>query len=312
MTDVRPILAREENVDMTERRKTRVLILGATGMLGSTIFRSLNADHRYKTFGTIRNEANKKYFDQSIRKNLIPNIELDAEGGVISAFLEARPDIVINCVGIIKQLSKSKNYLESLAINSIIPHRIAKYCALTGARLVHFSTDCVFSGKVGHYREADYPDAYDLYGRSKLLGEVDYGNAITLRTSIIGHELASSKSLLGWFLDQRIETKGFTRAVFSGLPTVEVSRILRDIVIPNIELKGLYHLSVNPISKYDLLTLVAQVYGVEIKIVPDDETVIDRSLNSDRFKNATGYITKPWQDLIKEMYADYCQWRIAV
>ena len=296
---------------MNEKRKPRVLVLGATGMLGSTIFRGLNADQRYKTFGTIRNESDGHYFDPSIRKNLIPNIGLDADGGILAAFSEARPDVVINCVGIIKQLNKSRNHLESLSVNSIMPHRIAKYCDLVGARLVHFSTDCVFSGKDGHYREGDFPDAYDLYGRSKLLGEVDYGNAITLRTSIIGHELASSRSLVDWFLSQRIETKGFTRAVFSGLPTVEISRILRDIVIPNVELKGLYHLSVDPISKYELLTLVARVYGVEITIVPDEEVVIDRSLNSDRFRNAAGYIPKPWQNLISEMYVDYCKLRIA-
>ena len=285
--------------------KSRVLILGATGMLGSTLFRIFNADPKIDCFGTIRDAGGLKYFSPDQQKSIIPNIHFEGENGLLSAFASARPEIVINCIGIIKQLPLAKNHLESLAINSLLPHRIAKYWSMTGAKLVHFSTDCVFSGRKGNYTEKDFPDANDLYGRTKFLGEVDYENAITLRTSIIGHELSSSKSLIDWFLNQSVIIKGYRKAIFSGLPTTEIARVVKSYVLSNQDLHGLYHLSVDPISKHELLRLVAQVYCKEIEIVPDDEVVIDRSLNSDRFRIDTGYEARPWIDMIKDMHRDF-------
>lgn len=290
---------------MVDQQKIRVLVLGATGMLGSTLFRAFSADPAFDTYGTMRDASGARHFAPDLRDALIPSVHLEGEAGLLSAFSIAQPDVVINCVGIIKQLPNANDHLESLAINSSLPHRLARYSSMVGARLVHFSTDCVFSGKHGQYKEDDFPDAYDLYGRTKFLGEVDYENAITLRTSIIGHELASAKSLVDWFLNQSGEIKGFRKAIFSGLPTIEVARIVREYVIPNPKLRGLYHLSVDPISKYDLLRLVAEFYGKDIVIIPDDQLIIDRSLNSDRFKMATGFTPKPWTELIKAMHDAY-------
>jgi dTDP-4-dehydrorhamnose reductase len=189
-----------------------------------------------------------------------------------------------------------------IPINSILPHRLANLCELAEARLIHISTDCVFSGEKGGYVEKDFSDAKDLYGRSKYLGEVDYPNSITLRTSIIGHELNSSKSLINWFLSQEGSVKGYKNAIFSGLPTNEMAKVIRDYVIPNPSLKGLYQVSADPISKFDLLQLVSDVYGKIIQIIPDDLVKIDRSLNSEKFCKATGFKPKPWPQLIKEMY----------
>lgn len=290
---------------MQKQTKLRVLVLGTTGMLGSTIFRTLSADNRIETFGTLRAAHGVNRFAHHLHEALIPNIQVDNESGVLAAFAHAKPDIVINCIGIIKQLPAAYNHLESLAINSILPHRLAKYCGLFGARLIHFSTDCVFSGKSGQYRETDPCDATDLYGRSKLLGEVDYEHALTLRTSIIGHELTSNNSLIDWFLSQTDEVRGFRKAIFSGMPTVEIARIVRDMVIPNPSLRGLYHLSVDPIDKNELLRLVSETYSKNIVITPDDEFVINRSLNSERFRTATGFGPKPWPELIRDMHADY-------
>jgi len=287
------------------KSKARVLLLGASGMLGSTLFRAFSRDRQFETFGSIREASAKRHFPPELYDALIPNVHLDGESGLLTAFAAAKPDVVINCIGIIKQLPNANDHLESLAINATLPHRLAKYCDATGAKLVHFSTDCVFSGKQGLYKEEDFPDAYDLYGRTKFLGEVSYENSITLRTSIIGHELNRSKSLVDWFLSQSGEVKGFTKAVFSGLPTIEVARVVKDYVIPNPKLSGLYHLSVDPINKFDLLNLVANVYEKNIQIIPDDRLVIDRSLNSDRFRTATGFKPKPWPDLIKDMYKEY-------
>ena len=290
---------------MIDQPRQRVLVLGATGMLGSTFFRAFSADPGLETWGTIRDAAGARHFPPALRERLIADVPVEGEAGLLAAFNHARPDLVINCVGIIKQLTNANDHLESLAINSSLPHRLAKYCGMSGARLVHFSTDCVFSGKKGSYTEDDFPDAYDLYGRTKFLGEVDCENAITLRTSIIGHELVSAKSLVDWFLSQTGEIKGYSKAIFSGLPTIEVARVVRDLVIPNPDLRGLYHLSVDPINKHDLLRLVAETYGKDITITPDDKLVIDRSLNSDRFRAATGFAPKPWPELIRAMHAEH-------
>lgn len=295
----------QKNIQMTGNRKLRVLVFGATGMLGSTVFRALSANQSFEVFGTARDASAAKYFGSQLRHNLIANVHLEGEMGMLNAFSVARPDIVVNCVGIIKQVANANDHLECLAINSSLPHRLAKYSSMAGARLIHFSTDCVFSGKAGQYGENDFPDANDLYGRTKYLGEVDYENAVTLRTSIIGHELNSARSLVDWFLSQSGKVKGYRKAVFSGLPTIEIAKVITDHVIPNPQLRGLYHLSVDPISKYDLLSLVAKAYGKEIEIIPDDEIVIDRSLNSDRFRKATGFKPKPWPELIQLMCDDY-------
>lgn len=287
------------------KRKAHVLVLGATGMLGSTLFRTFSKDSSFVTFGTLREEGDSRHFPIELRDAIIPKVYLEGEASLLRALSIAKPDVVINCIGIIKQLPAANDNLESLAINSTLPHRLAKYCDAIGARLIHFSTDCVFSGRQGLYKEDDFPDAYDLYGRTKFLGEVSYENSTTIRTSIIGHELSRSKSLIDWFLSQSGEVKGFTKAVFSGLPTIEVARVIKQYVIPNTKLRGLYHLSVDPISKYDLLHLVASTYGKKIHIIADDKVIIDRSLNSDRFRAATGFKPKPWPELIKDMHEEY-------
>lgn len=292
---------------MEKRGAFRMLVLGATGMLGSTLYRYFSALPEFETFGTIRDGAAMRHFVPDLHRGLLANINLESDAGLLGAFYQVRPDIVINCVGIIKQLPNANDYLESLSINAMLPHRIARFASLVGARLVHFSTDCVFSGKTGLYTESSFPDAYDVYGRTKFLGEVDYVDAITLRTSIIGHELSSKKSLIDWFLSQEGEVKGFTEAVFSGLPTIEIARVVKEYVLPNPELHGLYHLSVDPIDKYALLQLVADVYKKDILITPDDQLTIDRSLDSQRFRAATGFMPKRWSDLVCDMHHDFME-----
>jgi dTDP-4-dehydrorhamnose reductase len=202
----------------------------------------------------------------------------------------------------VKQLAQADDPLLALPINAMLPHRLARLCALGGARLVHVSTDCVFNGTKGDYRESDPSDAADLYGKSKFLGEVAYPQTVTLRTSIIGHELASAHGLIDWFLAQEGRVKGFRRAIFSGLPTVELAQVVRDFVLPHPEISGVFHVASEPIAKFDLLRMVAEVYGKSIEIVPDDAVVIDRSLNADCFSEATGYVAPPWPELVRRMH----------
>ena len=221
----------------------------------------------------------------------------------MAVFTRVQPEVVINCVGLIKQLSDAKNPLTALPINAMLPHRLARLCELGGVRLIHVSTDCVFSGRKGLYLESDLSDAEDLYGKSKYIGELhELPHAITLRTSIIGHELNSNYALVDWFLSQHGGVKGFTKAIFSGLPTVELARVMKDFVIPHPKLNGLYHVAAEPIDKFRLLSLVAAQYGKLIEIRPDDALVIDRSLDGARFREATGYVAPDWPELVRRMH----------
>ena len=279
----------------------RVLVLGASGMLGNAVLRLFSQDSGIEAFGTTRSRGSHRYFSEAVQARLVDNVDVENVDALISLFGEVRPEVVINCIGLIKQLSSANDPLAALPINAILPHRLARLCQAVGARLVHVSTDCVFDGAGGNYTEDDRPNAYDLYGRSKLLGEVDYDNAVTLRTSIIGRELGSTHGLIDWFLSQEGSVKGYTQAVFSGLPTVELARVIRDFVLPRPQLRGLYHVSAAPISKYDLLRLVAGAYERPIEIRPDDAVEIDRSLDSSRFRTETGYQPPAWPELVRSM-----------
>lgn len=279
----------------------KVLVLGASGMLGNAVLRLFAQSPGFQVFGSVRSSAVLRHLANDLHLNVINGIDTENIDSLMQLFAIVHPNVVINCVGLVKQLKAADEPLAAISINALLPHRLARLCEVAGARFVHMGTDCVFSGAKGMYTEADTSDAKDLYGRSKYLGEVDYPHSITLRTSIIGHELEGARSLVGWFLAQEGSVKGYKRAVFSGLPTVEIARVIRDHVIPHPELHGLYHLSAEPINKFDLLTLVAQFYDKAIDISADDQLVIDRSLDSTRFRQATGFAPKPWPELIRTM-----------
>jgi dTDP-4-dehydrorhamnose reductase len=285
---------------VTSSGKKKVLVLGASGMLGNTVLRFFTQKDIYETAGSVRSERVPSLLPANL--HIITNIDVEDVDGLNRLFARAKPDVVINCVGVVKQLAEADDPLTAIPINSILPHRLARLSEVAGARFIHLSTDCVFSGTKGMYREDDFADCNDLYGRSKYLGEVDYPNSITLRTSIIGHELDGSQGLLNWFLAQDGQVNGFRRAIFSGLPTVEIARVIHDIIIPDPELSGVYHLSSEPIAKFDLLNLIADVYRKTIEIRPDDNVVIDRSLDSSRFRKITGYTPAAWPELVKAMH----------
>ena len=285
------------------KNPVRVLVLGATGMLGSTMLKYFSLNKNIVVAGTIRSEAGKNFLPVSLWANLIKDVDVGNFLSLNHVFDIFKPDVVINCIGIVKQLDESDDPLVAIPINSLLPHQLAHLCEKNGARLIHFSTDCIFSGEKGLYLEDDYPDANDLYGRSKYLGEIaNKANVLTLRTSIIGHELSGDRSLVNWFLAQHGSVKGYAKAIFSGLPTVEVAKIVENFILPRPHLSGLYHLSGNPINKYDLLDLIAKIYNKDVKIIRDESVRIDRSLNSLRFQSDVGFQPKPWPQLIKEMY----------
>lgn len=278
-----------------------ILVLGASGMLGNAVYRTFATSNGFEVFGTVRGGGTIINLPEGSKGQLLSGVDVEQTDSLVAAFEKTRPDVVINCIGLVKQLSAANDPLVTLPINSMLPHRLARLAALVDARLIHVSTDCVFTGAKGSYVESDTPDALDLYGRSKLLGEVDYPNAVTLRTSIIGTEMNSAHGLVGWFLAQNGAVKGYAKAVFSGLPTAVLAQVMRDHVIPNAELRGVWHVSAEPIDKFSLLNLVAAEYGRDTEIQPDETLVIDRSLDSSRFRDFTGWAPPSWPQLIATM-----------
>lgn len=293
------------------RPARRVLVVGVTGMLGHAVIRELSDAPDLDVHGVARSiEDRAEWFPQRLLDRITPGVDATRFGRVRQLIDDLRPDVVINCVGVIKQRPDVQDAVQTVTLNALFPHLLADACGQLGSRLIHVSTDCVFSGRRGGYVEDDLPDPPDLYGRSKLLGEARGVAALTLRTSIIGHELVTNRSLVDWFLSQRGQVRGFTRAIYSGVTTVEFARLLRTVILPRTELTGLYHVAAEPISKYDLLRLIAEVYGWPGDIVPDDEFACDRSMNADALAEATGYRPPNWPDMIRAMHAARARWAV--
>jgi dTDP-4-dehydrorhamnose reductase len=281
----------------------RVLVLGANGMLGSAVYREFDIHPLHEVWGLMRNEAFLPYFSPAQRSRILTGVDVLDEAALDVAFKLVRPNVVINCIGLIKQKENVEDPLVALPINAMLPHRLAFLCATENVRLLHISTDCVFSGRKGMYKEDDLSDAEDLYGKSKYIGELcDAAHVVTLRVSIVGRELNSSRALVDWFLAQQHSVHGFRRSIFSAMSTIELARIMRDVIVPNVSLYGLYHVSSAPISKFDFLKLVAAQYGKTIDLLADDALVIDRSLDSSRFWQATGYRPPSWESMVRTMH----------
>lgn len=278
----------------------KVLILGGAGMLGHELLGQLRA--RHDTRVTLRQSleayASCGLFDSG---NAYSDVDVCAPGRVEQVLTDFRPDVVINAVGIVKQRPESHDSILSIEVNSLLPHRLALDCRAVGARLVHLSTDCVFSGERGGYAESDRPDPLDLYDRSKLLGEVTAENAITLRTSMIGLGLYRKSNLVDWFLTQKGTIKGYRHAVFSGLTTAEIARVITLLIERHRKASGLYHLSAAPISKLDLLSKLRDKLSRKLEIIPVDEPRIDRSLDSSRFREAFSYQPPSWDKMLDEL-----------
>jgi len=290
------------NIKINNQPKKNILILGVSGMLGSTLLKYFDKNVTFNVHGTVRSLKSIDFFPTELKNSITSSVDATNFESVINIVKLFQPELIINCIGIVKQIASSNDPLIAIPINSVFPHKLAKLSQEQGAKLIHISTDCVFSGSKGMYVEDDTPDAQDLYGLSKRLGELHSQQSLTIRTSIIGHELARGTSLIDWFLDQKDHVLGFENAIFSGLPTVEIARIIQEYVIPFPNITGLYHLSADSISKYDLLCLVSEIYKKDIQIKRDGSLRIDRSLNSNMFRRKTGFLPLTWPKMIKLMY----------
>ncbi len=285
---------------MIKKRK-KILILGVSGLLGSAVFQYFNEENYFEVIGVTR--KNKRFNKIS---NLIQiNSKTNSFDDYKNIIKETKPDFVINCIGIVKKSINQKSFLETIRMNSLFPKSIAQMTKVYSFKFIHISTDCVFKGDIGRYDESFFPDAEDIYGISKILGECDKG-ALTLRTSIIGHSERDRSGLLEWFLNQKKSIKGYNKAFFSGFTTLELAKILHNnIIMKNNFQRGIFHLSSIRISKYDLLKKINKLYQKNIKIIKDDKFKIDRSLKSTLFKEKIKYKTKTWNQMLLEMKKFY-------
>ena len=285
----------------------RIMVLGGAGMLGHKMFQMLR--ERFDgVFCTVREDVRRPPFEKIELlqgNNVVSGVDVTdfpALETILSAF---HPELVINCVGVIKQRAQAVSPIPSITINSLLPHKLAQMAALWGGRVVHFSTDCVFNGHRGSYSEEDLSDAEDLYGKTKFLGEVAVANALTLRTSIIGRELTEHRSLLDWFLAQNHKTvRGYRKVIYSGVTTSFLAGLVASIIEEHPGLNGLYQVTSEPISKYDLLCLLREVYQLEVLIEPDDLEVSDRSMKCDRLREAIAYKCPTWPVLADQLAED--------
>lgn len=278
----------------------RILVLGGDGMLGHRLIRHLRGRHEVRA--TLRQDA-PAYAAYGLfgEQDAYFGVDVRSDGALTGVMADFRPDAVVNAVGIVKQRPSAKESIPSLEINALLPHRLAVLCRAAGARLVHLSTDCVFSGRGGMYREDHPSDAEDLYGKSKYLGEVHEPHCLTLRTSIIGLELSRRKSLVEWFLAQRGTIRGFRRAIYSGFTTAEMSRIIERLLTEHPDAGGVYHVASEPVNKYDLLVMLRDRLGRELEIVPDDDFRCDRSLDGSRFDAEFAYTPPSWAEMLDEL-----------
>lgn len=278
----------------------RVLIFGGNGMLGHQLCRALS--NRAEVWATFR-AATQDYFRYDIlpEERMLAHIRAEDAPGVVAALETTQPDVVVNALGIVKQRDEAKAAIPSIGVNALFPHQLAEWCAQRGIRLIQISTDCVFSGQRGNYSEADNPDPVDLYGRSKLIGEVQRPGCLTLRTSIIGWQLSTFSGLLSWFASQRgRRIKGYRKAIYSGFSTAVLANLVGDIIETRPDLHGLYHVASAPISKYDLLIQLREALGwkKDIVIDPDEQFFCDRSLNGTRFSTITGWLPPVWDAML--------------
>ncbi len=281
-----------------------ILILGGDGMLGHQLLKHFRDNHQVSV--TLRQGASQyRNYELFGDDNAYYGIDVRSFQNLVEVMADFQPEAVINAVGLVKQRSSSKENIPSLELNALLPHRLSMLCKATGTRLVHISTDCVFSGEKGRHVESDVPDAADLYGKSKLLGELTDSHCVTLRSSIIGLELARKKSLIEWYLAQTGKIKGFQKAIYTGVTTNEMARIIEFVLLNAPDLQGMWHVASKPINKYDLLKMLTEKLGrKDITLQPDVDFVCDRSLIGDAFTNQTGYKIPEWDDMINELVVD--------
>jgi dTDP-4-dehydrorhamnose reductase len=283
----------------------RVIILGVSGLIGHKLLQKLSSD--FEIFGVLHHS--KDYYNNPplfSGQNIIENINVSEFDILKGVLYTVNPDIIINCVGITKRKIDINDPLDAISINSAFPHQLAKWAKVNKKRVIHFSTDCVFNGKIGNYTETSLSSAEDVYGKTKYLGELHYDNTITIRSSFIGQELFDKTELFEWFLAQSgKQIKGFKNTLYSGVSTIFMASVVKDIILNYPGLSGLYQLATEkPISKYQLLNLAKKVFDVKVDIIPDIEHIHCPTLDASKLRKAINIAVPSWEEMMTDLLAD--------
>lgn len=280
----------------------KIFVLGSTGMLGHALCDALIERKEYEVYSFGRRTLKEFGLNSHEKiKEFILDVNSEWENEFINIINNVRPDFIINCIGVVKQLVFENELQNSININSIFVQKLDKIVNNSErTNLIHLSTDCVFSGNKGSYIENDIVDPVDIYGITKALGEIKNSKrTLTIRTSIIGREIDRKIGLLEWLLSQNDNViKGYDKFIFSGLTTYSLSNVIIDTILENF-IPGLMHISSEPISKYDLLNKIKSEFKLAVKINKSNEPICDRSLDSTYFKNLYNYRILSWDEMIK-------------
>ena len=282
----------------------RIIVLGATGMLGHKLWQHLSTRFP-NTFATTRKNLDSYRSEGLVnRSRIIDSIDAEDFAVLRGVMRSVKPDFILNCIGITKRRAEADSPSRTIVLNSLFPHRLVEWGKNNSARVINFSTDCVFNGLQGYYDENSTPNATDLYGKTKALGEIQGENALTLRSSFIGTELENGSELLEWFLSQKGTVKGFAKAIYSGLTVIELCRVVERILVHHPTTNGLYNISSDPITKFDLLMLIRKKLLLDVEVIPYENEFCDRSLNSTKFRNEFKYSPPTWEAMIEELHED--------
>lgn len=283
----------------------KILILGANGMIGHRVLLEANSQFGTEVYGATRRSLDVFLGNKAFGSNLVENIDVLDWASLENLLHSIRPDVIVNAVGLTLRREKISDLSYAMEINSLYPHKLSNWAAANKSRVIHFSTDCVFGGESGHYTELSLPTAKDNYGKTKFLGEITNNSSLTLRFSCIGQELDVKSELLEWFLAQKGKAiRGFTRAMYSGVTSLVVARETCRIISDFKDLTGLYQISSEPISKYDLLLLAKKHFNIDIKIEAFEGFISDKTLVSEKYSAKTGFKCQSWEAMMQELAND--------
>jgi dTDP-4-dehydrorhamnose reductase len=280
----------------------RILILGVSGLIGHKLLQELSLD--FEVFGTLR--RNKiEYGDLALfdGENIIENIDILDFESLTKVFRAINPEVILNCIGITKRKIDINYPALAISINAYFPHKLASWAKEYQKRVIHFSTDCVFDGKIGNYNEESLTTAEDIYGRTKALGEINYNHTLTIRSSFIGQELFNKTELLDWFLAQNgKKIYGFKNTFYSGVSTIFMAQLVKNIILNFPELSGVYQLAPEkPISKFDLLNIAKYAFNVNVEIMPDEANIHRPTLDASKLKNKINLVVPSWHKMMNEL-----------
>jgi len=280
----------------------KILILGAGGMLGHKLYQTLS-----KTYDDVipvfrKNKEHYHKFNLYKPEKMIGNTDVTDQSKLLAVLNSVKPDIICNCIGKTTRKINSEDSQSVIYLNSFLPHFISKWSSENNSYFIHFSTDCVFSGKNGPYKPNDFRDSRDLYGLSKILGETNSKYGLTIRTSIVGREIENQTEFFEWiFSSKNKSVSGYKNVFYSGVTTNYLSEVVAQLITKDSKSHGLLQVASPPISKLNLIKKVNSLFGLGMKINTDASKVSNKILSPVKFTITSGIKTQTWDEMLNTL-----------